>query len=194
MTNWVKNRNGILIPKREAGFIQPGMSMFRGKPSEGGTAPSSRYWRIYINTTQQAGSSSGYINCGLIGLNLNTRDLTNQCPIIGGTATESSVYSGVYRSINAWLNPNEDGTDNSTGYWHSSYEAPPWWTIFDCGNSNTITARELALCGTNVVSRMPTDFTVDISVDGVAWNTIKHFTSADINSWVSGVPQFFPLV
>lgn len=37
MTEWVKNNRGILIPKLQAGFIQPGMSMFNKKPSGGGS-------------------------------------------------------------------------------------------------------------------------------------------------------------
>lgn len=41
MTRWVQNKNGVLIPRREAGFIQPGIGLMNKKQSSG---PSDPYW------------------------------------------------------------------------------------------------------------------------------------------------------
>lgn len=37
MTKWIRNRNGILIPNREAGFIQPGIGLLNKKGGGGGS-------------------------------------------------------------------------------------------------------------------------------------------------------------
>src|SRR5574337_134366 len=41
MTRWVQNKSGILIPRREAGFIQPGIGLMNKKRGSGGGDP---YW------------------------------------------------------------------------------------------------------------------------------------------------------
>lgn len=41
MNKWVRNKNGILIPSRQGGFIQPGLGLMGRKPSSAGGDP---YW------------------------------------------------------------------------------------------------------------------------------------------------------
>lgn len=154
-------------------------------PPSGYTA---RYWRLYITATQ---ANDGYINARLIGLNAAVGDLTNRCPVVGGTATESSIFGGSYFSINAWLNSKEDGTTDQASFWHSDFQSTPWWTIFDCGSGNTITANEIALCGVNIAGRMPKDFLVQTSPDGSAWTTV--IQRAGVTGWDTTTPKFFTL-
>lgn len=42
MSRWIKNKNGILIPNREAGFIQPGIGLMNKKQGGGGNGDP--YW------------------------------------------------------------------------------------------------------------------------------------------------------
>jgi len=151
----------------------------------------SRYWRIYITATEAAGTGSDYINCALIALHRVPGDGVNQVPIVGGTTAESSSFGGGYVSNYAWKNTAEDGSFSLGSFWHSSYQAPPYWATLDCGSGNSIEATELVLIGTNIPTRMPKDFEVQISTDGSTWTTVKSF--AGITGW-SATPKVFALI
>jgi F5/8 type C domain. len=159
-----------------------------GGPDTSITGITSRYWRLYVTAKE---STDGYINCGLIGLNAVVGDLTNQCPGTGGTASESSSYNASLTSINAWNNSSEDGTYNTSSFWHSASQSSPWWSTFDCGEGKSLTVRELALLGVNVPTRMPKDFQLQTSTDGVSWTTV--LTKTGVIGWDTSV-KFFPLV
>lgn len=46
MSKWAKNKNGILIPNREAGFIQPGIGLMNKKQGGSGGDP---YWNNVVS-------------------------------------------------------------------------------------------------------------------------------------------------
>lgn len=46
MSRWIQNKNGILIPNREAGFIQPGIGLMSKKQGGGGGDP---YWSNVVS-------------------------------------------------------------------------------------------------------------------------------------------------
>lgn len=164
--------------------MQQMMMAGASSPVPGFTA---RYWRLWITATE---ANDTYVNARLIGLNAVVGDLTNRCPVVGGTVTSSSFIAPNQPQY-AWLNTKEDGTINPSGYWHSNGQAAPWWTIFDCGASKTITANELALCGVNVAGRMPKDFLLQTSPDGVTWTTVMQ--RAGVTGWNTTTPKFFTL-
>lgn len=47
MSKWAKNKNGILIPNREAGFIQPGIGLMNKK--QGGGGGGDPYWNNVVS-------------------------------------------------------------------------------------------------------------------------------------------------
>lgn len=148
-----------------------------------------RYWKLNILSTVQ---NDGYVNCWLIGLSRIKNDRINQCGLIGGTSTESSVFSGEYSSLQAWdrLGYNVTEPVGST-YWHSGNQASPWWTIFDSGVGKSISASQLALQGANIYARMPASFQLLASNDGSTWTQVLSVTG--ITNWVLNTTQFFDI-
>ncbi|MFA5172687.1 MAG: discoidin domain-containing protein [Sulfuriferula sp.] len=146
----------------------------------------SRYWKLNITATELSGTGAGYINCDVIGLNAIPGDNTNQVPAFSATAvfSQSSIYTSSYGSSNAWLSSDEHPT-TQTYFWHSANQNPAWWTTLDLGAGNSIGAKELALRGCNLAGRMPRDFEVQISSDGVVWQTVMSYSG--VTGWDNNV-------
>src|SRR5574337_107849 len=58
MTRWVQNKSGILIPRREAGFIQPGIGLMNKKRGSGGGDP---YWSNVVSLLHFDGTNGSQI-------------------------------------------------------------------------------------------------------------------------------------
>lgn len=155
-------------------------------------AITSRYWRIWITETENSGAGSGYINCDVIALHANAGDGINLVPVVGGTCTESSSYSAIYRSDRAWMNTLVDAGNSTGSFWHSNSQAPPFWAALDCGVGKSISARELSMRGTNIPTRMPSKFKVQISNDGSTWTDVVSFTG--VSGWNNGLKKSFSLI
>lgn len=59
MSKWAKNKNGILIPNREAGFIQPGIGLMNKK--QGGSGSGDPYWANVVSLLNMEGSNNSTI-------------------------------------------------------------------------------------------------------------------------------------
>lgn len=53
MNRWIRNRSGLVIPNREAGFIQPGIGLLNKKKSSGGGDP---YWANVVSLIHGSGT------------------------------------------------------------------------------------------------------------------------------------------
>lgn len=58
MTKWIQNKNGVVIPRREAGFIQPGIGLMNKKQGSGGGDP---YWNNVTSLMHFNGANNGTI-------------------------------------------------------------------------------------------------------------------------------------
>lgn len=173
----------------------------------GSYAVSSRYWRLWITANCDPGSGS-YINLSLLALQAQSGGV-NQCVGSGGTATQSSELNASYGSINAFENPNLDGTLNPNGYfWHTADQDPdntstlneygghtpsvPWWAAFDFGVGKSVLVSDITFVPTNRPGRWPVDFEVQISDDGNNWTSVMSvvgFKNGDPSQCPLGVPQ-----
>ncbi len=144
-----------------------------------------RYWRLYI--TAQVGTDN-WMNLRQIALRA-TPGGVNQCIGAGGTADQNSVGVGLatYTAIHAF-----DETFATDGlYWHSNDISKPWWASFDFGAGVQVPVGELAITGTNVAGRVPKDFSLQFSFDGVNWLPVA--TYSGIVNWTLNVSQSFAI-
>ncbi len=158
-----------------------GMLMAAG----GGGAISARIWRLNVTASADGGA---YMNILEIDLRESAGGI-NACNGSGGTASESSAYSSVYTSKEAFFQPHPSGT---TYFWHSASQTAPWWAKFDFGPTLKKSIMEVSITGANIAGRQPKDFSIDYSDDGVTWKTRKSFSG--VTGWVIGTPKVFSLI
>lgn len=59
MNRWVQNKEGVLIPNREAGFIQPGIGLMNKK--QGGEGAGDPYWGNVVSLCHYAGPNGSTV-------------------------------------------------------------------------------------------------------------------------------------
>lgn len=96
MTKWVQNRNGVLIPNREAGFIQPGIGLMNKKQGGSGGDP---YWSNVKALLYFEGADGGTV----------FTDETGRIWTRRGTATTSTAQEKFGTSSLRLVNGTTDG-------------------------------------------------------------------------------------
>ena len=138
--------------------------------------PGFRYWRIRATAPVQSAVGAGLAEVEFRS-SIGGADLTNPS-------------TSVSASIETWApDPASNLVDNSTSTnWHSEAIATyPYTLTFDF--VVPVDPKELAICPVSGGQfRAPKDFSVQASVDGVNFNTIKSFTG--VTSWTTSFSTF----
>ena len=135
-----------------------------------------RYWRIRVTAQVQSAVGAGLAEVEFRS-SIGGADLTNP-----STSVSASIETYA-------LNPVSNLVDNSTSTnWGSAAAATyPYTLTFDF--VVPVDPKELAICPiSDAQVRAPKDFSVQASVDGVNFNTIKSFTG--VTSWTTSFSTF----
>lgn len=109
MTRWVQNKSGILIPNREAGFIQPGIGLMNKKRGSGGGDP---YWSNVASLMYFNGSNG-------------STAFTDEVSGVSWTHSGSSQISTAQAKFGG-----SSLLIGSTGLLYTSANIPSWTTTF----------------------------------------------------------------
>ncbi len=149
------------------------------------TAARSRFWRVYITANN---GDAGYTSMQEIELRNSGVDQTNPSMSCG--------QSSYFHPDNALANKLFDNnlTDYVTSVWENGIGAVlPHWVSIDTGG--VIEVSEVAIWPQNyspLMARAPKDFEIQISNNGVSWDTLAAFT--DVTGWSAGTVKTFPIV
>lgn len=131
-------------------------------------------WRINVTAVQTAGNLPGIAEIELRG----TVGGPDQC--IGGSAGDSSHYSGAYVGASAF--------DNSTGsYWLAGSTVPQWasWT-----NYYTLDVAQVSITQGGSLGQSPTAFDLQYYNYGTSsWTTLQSWTTPA--TWTAGETRIF---
>lgn len=141
-----------------------------------GNAANARYWRINITAEQ----NSSYCTIGEIYF----YDITGADLTVGGTASSSPAYQGVYVAANAF--------DKSVTTKWIGAPPDPHFIAYDFGK--VVAARSVKIVypsGYSTTSEAPKNYTIECSQDGVNWAVVATVTNDA--PWSYGESRIIPL-
>lgn len=129
-----------------------------------------RYWRIYITKTRDTGQFKAMVAEVEFRATLGGADQTGP-----GTAIGSTTFGGDFDYPAAYDN------DSGTAWASESNAELPQWIGYDFGAGQPVAVAEVLLQASDTqarADRMPEDFSVEFSDDGVTWGPAGQVSAA----------------